>query len=148
VILRIIHLEPGRYHRWNRASTAVCGLDDRSSCPRTSPSQLTPTEVADIKDMVLAPEHRHMPLGTLARYAQRIGKVFASATTWAKLDSLVKSHFPDFRPNDSAHLESRFWPIWGFLRESQACAPAWLAAPTSTPPSAQAHRRCSRFAAK
>jgi transposase InsO family protein len=26
-----------------------------------------------------------MPLGTLARYAQRIGKVFASATTWAKL---------------------------------------------------------------
>jgi transposase InsO family protein len=85
VILRIVHPEPGRYHRWNRASTSVCGLEDRSSCPRTSPSQLTPTEVADIKDMVLAPEHRHMPLGTLARYAQRIGKVFASASTWAKL---------------------------------------------------------------
>jgi hypothetical protein len=29
-------------------------LDDRSSCPRTSPSQLTPTEMANIKDMVLA----------------------------------------------------------------------------------------------
>jgi len=85
VILRIVHLEPGRYHRWNRASTAVCGLDDRSSCPRTSPSQLTPAEVADIKEMVLAPEHRHMPLGTLARYAQRIGKVFASVTTWTRL---------------------------------------------------------------
>ncbi len=35
--------------------------------------------------MVLAPEHRHMPLGTLARYAQRIGRVFASVTTWTKL---------------------------------------------------------------
>ena len=33
----------------------------------------------------MAPEYRHMPLGTLARYAQRIGKVFASATTWARL---------------------------------------------------------------
>jgi putative transposase len=89
VILRVAHLDPGRYHRWNRASTAVCGLEDRSSCPRTSPSQLTLPEVADIKEMVLSPEHRHMPLGTLARYAQRIGKVFASASTWAKL---VRQH--------------------------------------------------------
>ena len=89
VILRVAHLEPGRHHRWNRASTAVCGLDARSSCPRTSPSQLTPIEVADIKEMVLAPEHRHMPLGALARYAQRIGKVFAAASTWA---DLVRQH--------------------------------------------------------
>ena len=86
VSLRIVRLEPGRYHAWNRrASGLACGLDDRSSCPRTSPSQLTPTEMANIKDMVLAPENRHMVLGTLALYAQRIGKVFASATTWAKL---------------------------------------------------------------
>jgi putative transposase len=86
VILRVVHLEPGRYHSWSRrASALACGLDDRSSCPRTSSSQLTPAEVADIKEMVLAPEHRYMPLGTLARYAQRIGKVFASVTTWTKL---------------------------------------------------------------
>jgi putative transposase len=86
VILRIVRLEPGRYHAWNRRTSGLaCGLDDRSSYPRTSPSQLTPTEVANIKDMVLAPENRHMALGTLALYAQRIGKVFASATTWAKL---------------------------------------------------------------
>ena len=85
VVLRLAHLDPGRYHRWKRASTPICGLDDRSSCPRTSLSQLTPAEVAAVKEMVLAPEYRHMPLGTLARYAQRIGKVFASASTWAKL---------------------------------------------------------------
>src|ERR1039457_1090535 len=84
-ILRAASVEQGRSHRWNRAATAVCGLDDRSSCPRTSPSQLTPAEVADIKNMVLAPEKRHMSLRTLAVHAQRIGKVFASVTTWAKL---------------------------------------------------------------
>jgi hypothetical protein len=86
VILRIVRLEPGRYYAWNRRDSApACGLDDRSSCPRTSPSQLTPSEVTDIKDMVLAPEKRHMSLRTLAMHAQRIGKVFASATTWSKL---------------------------------------------------------------
>ena len=41
--------------------------------------------MATIKNMVLAPENRHMPLGTLARYAQRIGRVFVAASTWAKL---------------------------------------------------------------
>ena len=71
MILRIVHIEPGRYRRWNRATTSVCGLDDRSSCPRTSPSQLTPTEVADIKEMVLAPEHRHI-IGPVAR-CERLG---------------------------------------------------------------------------
>ena len=85
MILRIVHLQPGRYHRWNRASTAVFGLDDRSSCPRTSPSQLTPTELAKIKDMVLAQEKRHMSLRTLSLHAQGIGKVFASVNTWARL---------------------------------------------------------------
>jgi putative transposase len=70
VILRVAHLEHGRYHRWNRAATPVCGLDDRSSCPRTSPRKLTPAEVADIKDMVLAPKTRHMSLRTLAVHAQ------------------------------------------------------------------------------
>ena len=35
--------------------------------------------------MVLDPQYRHMPLRTLSVYAQRIGKVFASATTWVRL---------------------------------------------------------------
>src|ERR1022692_723924 len=67
------------------AFAVVCGLDDRSPCPRTVPAQLTAVEVATIKDMVLAPELRHMPLRTLSLYAQRVGRVFASATTWARL---------------------------------------------------------------
>ena len=84
LILRIVGLSPSRYHAWKRVAI-TCGLDDRSPCPRTMPSQLTAAEVATVKDMVLAPEYRHMPLRTLSLYAQRIGKVFTSVTTWARL---------------------------------------------------------------
>jgi transposase InsO family protein len=83
-ILRILRLSPARYHAWQRAERA-CQLDDRSSCPRTSPAQLTPTEVATIKDLVTDDQYRHMPVSTLARCAQRAGTVFASATTWGRL---------------------------------------------------------------
>jgi len=84
LILRVLRFEPARYHAWRHAGVA-CALEDRPSCPRTNPGQRTANEVAAIKEMVLAPTHRHMPLRTLALYAQRIGKVFASVTTWAKL---------------------------------------------------------------
>ncbi len=83
-ILRILRLSPARYHRWTRAEPE-CGLDDRSSCPRTSPTRLTPEEVSAIKEMVTSNQYRHMPLHTLARYAQRVGEVFASVSTWSKL---------------------------------------------------------------
>ena len=82
--LRLVRLSPARYHAWKRADKR-CELDDRSSCPRSHPTQLTPAEVNTIQEMVTATEYRHMPLRTLSLYAQRIGKVFASATTWAKL---------------------------------------------------------------
>ena len=83
-ILRVLRLSPARYQAWKRAERE-CGLDDRSSCPRTSPAQLTPEEVSAIKEMVTSDTCRHMPMTTLARYAQRIGKVFASVSTWNKL---------------------------------------------------------------
>lgn len=38
-------------------------------------------EVVGIKDMALAHEKRHISLRALAVHAQRIGKLFASATT-------------------------------------------------------------------
>jgi transposase InsO family protein len=82
--LRLVRLSPVRYHAWKRADKR-CELDDRLSCPRSHPTQLTPAEVSTIKEMVTATEYRHMPLRTLSLHAQRIGKVFASATTWAKL---------------------------------------------------------------
>ena len=83
-ILRILRLSPARYHGWKQAEQE-CGLDDRSSCPRSTPTQLTPTEISTIKEMVTSDEFRHMPLATLALYAKRIGKVLASASTWRRL---------------------------------------------------------------
>ena len=51
----------------------------------TSPHRLTPPEVRAIKDMVTALEYRHVPTGTLAVLAQRLGKVWASPSTWYHL---------------------------------------------------------------
>ena len=82
-VLRMIRLSPSRYHNWNR--TQQCQLDDRSSCPQLSPHQLTAAEVETIHELVTSDEYRHVPTGTLAWLAQRIGKVFASASTWYRL---------------------------------------------------------------
>jgi putative transposase len=72
-LLRFLRLSPSRFHAWRRLQHA-CALDDRSSCPHTSPHRLTPPEVQAIKDMVTALEYRHVPTGTLAILAQRLDK--------------------------------------------------------------------------
>jgi putative transposase len=77
-------LSPSRFHAWRRLRHA-CALDDQSSCPHTSPHRLTPLEVQAIKDMVTALEYRHVPTGTLAVLAQRLGNVWASPSTWYHL---------------------------------------------------------------
>jgi putative transposase len=83
-VLRFLRVSPSRFHTWRRRQGA-CVLDDRSSCPRTSPSRLTPSEVRAIEDMVTSPDYRHVPTGTLAVLAQRLGKVWASPSTWYRL---------------------------------------------------------------
>ena len=87
-IARILGLSPSRYHAWRRLDTP-CGLADRPSCPKTHPRQLTAQETATIQQMVTSNEYRHMPTSTLAVYAQRVGRVFASASTWVRL---VRTH--------------------------------------------------------
>ncbi len=91
-VLRVIGLSQARYHDWSRDDK--CGLDDRPSCPRNSPQQLTPHEVNTIRDMVTSDEYRHVPTGILARLAQRLGKVFASPTTWYRLVRVHKWRRP------------------------------------------------------
>ena len=83
-ILRFLHLSPSRFHAWHRRQP-LCALDDQSSCPRSSPFRLTSPEVRAIEDMVTSPEYRHVPTGTLAILAQRLGKVWASPSTWYRL---------------------------------------------------------------
>ena len=84
VALRVLGLSASRYHAWDRPERA-CQLDDRSTCPRTTPTQLTPEEVRTMHEMVTAPDHRHMSVHGLALHAQRIGKLFASPGTWGRL---------------------------------------------------------------
>lgn len=82
-VLRVIHLSPSRYYTWSREQD--CALDDQPSCPQLSPHQLTADEVNTIHEMVTSEEYRHVPTGTLALLAQRLGKVFASVSTWYRL---------------------------------------------------------------
>jgi hypothetical protein len=83
-VLRFLRLSPNRFQAWRRQQPA-CTLDDQSSCPRTSPHRLTASEVQAIGAMVMSPEYRHVPTGTLAALAQRLGRVSASPSTWYRL---------------------------------------------------------------
>ena len=82
VVLRIIKLSSSRYHSWTRAIENGCLLDDQSTCPKSHPTQLTRDEVKTMHDMAIAPEYRHVSTGRLAMLAERLGKVFASPSTW------------------------------------------------------------------
>ncbi len=82
--LKALHLSPSRYYAWVRAQHG-CELPDQPSCPRSTPQRLTPDEVRVIKELVTAPDCRHMSIRGLALHAQRLGKVFAHPATWAKL---------------------------------------------------------------
>ena len=86
-VLKLIGMSSTRYHAW--LGKQECGLDDLSCCPKSSPQQLTLEESLAIRNMVTTDEYRHVPTGTLVRLAQRIGKVFASPTTWYRL---VRAH--------------------------------------------------------
>jgi hypothetical protein len=63
-LVRFLQLSPSRFHTWRRLQP-VCSLDDRSSCPHTSPHRQTQLEVQVIKDMVTGPECRHVPTARL-----------------------------------------------------------------------------------
>jgi transposase InsO family protein len=84
VALQIARLSPSRYHGWRRAEIR-CELDDRFNCPRSKPTRLTAAEVRSVKELVESDDHRHLSLRGLALYAQRIGSVVASPSTWSRL---------------------------------------------------------------
>ncbi|MBK9386477.1 MAG: transposase [Planctomycetes bacterium] len=84
VALRAVGLSASRFHDW-RHSRAACELADRRSCPKLSPQRLTAGETHVIREMACAEEFRHVPTGTLAMLAQRMGRAFVSAQTWYRL---------------------------------------------------------------
>jgi hypothetical protein len=84
VALRVLRLVPARFHAW-RGLADNCTIDDRPSCPHSIPAQLTAKEISTIGDMVQDSSFRHMSIRSLALHAQRIGRVFAAVSTWARL---------------------------------------------------------------
>jgi putative transposase len=116
VALRLLHLSPSRYHSWKNEDK--CGLDDVSSCPRRTPQQLTPSEVKTIQEMVTSEDYRHVPTSRLAILAQRLGKVFASSSTWSRLVRLHKWRRPRRRIHPSkpkvgirAFIPNEIWHV-------------------------------------
>jgi len=79
--LRMAGISASRFHSWQRKEEG-CDLDDRQSCPRVVPARLTPEEVDTIGEMVASRDYRFMSIRALALHAQRIGKIFASPSTW------------------------------------------------------------------
>jgi len=84
VVLRMAGVSHSRYHSWCRAAEG-CDPEDQPSCPKTIPARLTPEEVETIGEMVESGDYRFMSIRALALHAQRIGKVFASPSTWCGL---------------------------------------------------------------
>ena len=83
-VLRIVGISSARYHAWRRKEDG-CGLDDQPSCPKSFPSQLTRDEVSTMRDFVESESYRHVAVQNLAVYSQRLGKLFASLSTWYKM---------------------------------------------------------------
>lgn len=84
VILLLLGVSATRFAEWCRMGADACPLEDQSKCPRLQPTQLTPDEVREMHEMATSPNYRHVPTSVLAVLAQRLGKVFASASTWCK----------------------------------------------------------------
>ncbi len=95
MVTRIIGLSRSRYHEWKQENP--CGLDDRSSCPKKSVHKITSTEIGVIREMVTSDEYRHVPTAILARLAERLGRVFVSASTWYRLIRIYKWRRPRLR---------------------------------------------------
>lgn len=83
-VLRILGLTASRYHAWVRAQ-GECELDDRASCPGSTPHRLTAVELMAMKELACSPAHRHMPVRALALFAQRARLVLAHPVTWYRV---------------------------------------------------------------
>lgn len=78
-----IGLSLSRLKSWRRRS-AVCGLEDRSSCPKVISHQATVKELRILKNFIEDKSYSHFPITNLAIYAARIGKLYLSSGTWLR----------------------------------------------------------------
>jgi hypothetical protein len=89
----------------------------RRSCPSTATHRLTAAEVRASEATVASLEYRHVPTGALAVLAQRLGKVWASPSTWYHLVRKYGCNLPnscanvnELRPDAIMARDSRGLP--------------------------------------
>jgi putative transposase len=83
-VLKILGISAARYAGWKRRERG-CDVPEQVSCIRSTPTRLTADEMAAIKKMATDERYRHVPTSRLSVLAGRLGKVFASPTTWYRL---------------------------------------------------------------
>jgi putative transposase len=82
--LEVIKLSHSRLRNWIKRAVN-CDLEDRSSCPKLSPSKITVEESGAMKLWVTSKEFAHFPVRALADHAKKIGEIYCSATSWSRL---------------------------------------------------------------
>jgi putative transposase len=83
-VLKVLGISPARYAGWKRRERG-CDVPDESTCIRSTPTRLTADETTAIRKIATDERYRHVPTSRLAVLAARLGKVFASPTTWYRL---------------------------------------------------------------
>ena len=90
-VLRIVGISSARYHAWRRRKTAFDSTINRAVrglFPASSRATKYPRCGISSKTFafdVASEDFRHIGVQNLALYAQRLGKLFASASTWYKM---------------------------------------------------------------
>ena len=79
-LLQWIGISSARYYDWKNSQE--CGLTDASSCPKSTPGQMTSKELSDMRLMLESEDYRHLSIGSIVRLASRLGKVHACSSTW------------------------------------------------------------------
>jgi transposase InsO family protein len=82
--LSVIGFSMARYRHWIKRQVH-CLLEDASSCPRFTPTQITRPEVENIKTLYTSKDFAHFSKTSLSWFAKKAGVVFATVTTWSRI---------------------------------------------------------------
>ena len=84
VCLDLIGLSSARYFHWIKRQV-TCELNDKSTCPRVSPTKLTAGEINKIKDLYTSKDFSHYSALSLSWLGKKTGDIVASASTWSRV---------------------------------------------------------------
>lgn len=87
ICLRTLDMSLSRFKRWKREKRG-CAVSDAKTCPKFSPNQLTFREIQLMGEFVTSEKYAHFPIRSLQLYAQRMGLLFCTYSTWTKYISL------------------------------------------------------------